>query len=125
MSDPKDPTPPPDVPNLDPEDTVPAFDRVAARARYRALMRGPFMRGVGILTVAVILLAWAFGAASAFAPNVQNLPNHDITVPVSACVSCHNRALPVRPNNAPPMNHWNAPSCGFCHRQGLPVPSGP
>ncbi len=97
----------------------PAWDKEEARARYRKTMRGPFMRGVGVLTVVVILLAWAWGGAAAFAPNVENLPNHDFTVLPKQCIACHTAHLPG--SAAPPMPHWSAPSCGFCHRQSFPA----
>lgn len=102
----------------------PAFDREAARARYRKLMRGPFMRGAGIFTVVVILLSWAWGAAAAFAPSVEHLPNHDYTVRPQQCVFCHTQSAATLPAGAavpPRMPHWQAPSCGFCHRQSFPA----
>jgi hypothetical protein len=95
-----------------PDDAVP-FDIEAARARYRRQMRGRPMRILGLFTVAIILLSWAFAAAAAFAPDVERLPDHDITVSRNACLSCH--AEPA--GTAPPMNHPSTPTCGFCHLQ--------
>ncbi len=100
--------------------TPPAFDKEAARRRYRATMRGPFMRTMNVTLALIILVAWGFGVAAVFAPDVENLPGHDITVPPSRCVTCHTEGT----NNAPPMPHVAFPSCGFCHRQGaMPAPS--
>ncbi|MBA3944926.1 MAG: hypothetical protein H0X37_10250 [Herpetosiphonaceae bacterium] len=110
--------------NEEPPGERPTFDREAARARYRKMMRGPFMRGVGIFTVVVILLSWAWGAAAAFAPNVEHLPNHDYSVRPARCIACHtqpaNAPRPAGVALPPRMPHWSAPSCGFCHRQSLP-----
>lgn len=105
------PTPP------DPE-AQPAWDREAARARYRKLMRSWPMRLMYLLLALTILFAWGWGIAAAVAPSVERLPGHDITVPTQACVTCHTTQAAV--NNAPIMNHPTAPTCGFCHRQGLP-----
>ena len=94
----------------------PAFDKEAARRRYRAMMRGRFMRSMYLLLALVILTAWGLGIAAAFAKDVERLPNHDITVPPSRCVACHTQ----RTDRAPAMPHMAFPSCGFCHRQGPP-----
>lgn len=114
---------PEDEPQLPDEPQAPAWDREAARARYRKMMRGPFMRGVGIITVVAILLSWAWGAAAAFAPNVEHLPNHDFGVPTQQCIVCHTRQLPNQQAEVPRMPHPAAPSCGFCHRQSFPSPA--
>ena len=79
-------------------------------------MRGRPMRALVVFTLAVILLSWAFGVAAAIAPDVERLPGHDIGVARERCIACHVRQI----EGAPPMNHPSAPSCGFCHRQGLP-----
>ncbi|GAC1548021.1 MAG: hypothetical protein NVS4B8_15090 [Herpetosiphon sp.] len=102
----------------------PPFDREAARARYRKMMRGPFMRGVGVVTVIVILLSWLYGAAAALAPNVEHLPQHQFGVSTAQCIMCHTTgaqapAVPGVPH-PPVMRHPSAPSCGFCHRQSFP-----
>ena|GEM_PF-2043623 len=97
-------------------DPRPAFDKEAARARYRRTMRSRPMKALGIFTILVILVSWAFGIAAAVAPDVERLPGHDITVGRDACISCH--AQPI--DNAPAMNHPSTPTCGFCHLQGLP-----
>lgn len=76
------------------------------------------MRSMYILLVLVILFAWAWGAAAAIGPDVETLPDHDITVQTQQCIACH--AENASATNAPPMNHPAAPTCGFCHRQGLP-----
>ncbi|MFN8504910.1 hypothetical protein [Kouleothrix sp.] len=101
-----------DLPRPEP----PAFDKEAARRRYRATMRGPFMRRMNIALVLIILVAWGFGVAAALARDVEALPGHDVTVQPSRCVACHAAGT----NNAPPMPHLAFPSCGFCHRQGPP-----
>ena len=103
-----------------PEEGPPPFDKAAARARYRALMRSAPMRLMFAVTALVILTTWALGIAAAYAPEVKALPGHDISVPVAACKDCHNKGLPT----APPFNHSYAPSCGFCHQQG-PPPGAP
>lgn len=103
-----------------PAEGPPPFDKAAARARYRALMRSAPMRLMFAVTALVILTTWALGIAAAYAPEVKALPGHDISVPVAACKDCHNQGLPT----APPFNHSYAPSCGFCHQQG-PPPSPP
>lgn len=100
------------------ESEPPAWDREAARARYRKLMRSWPMRLSYLLLALTILFAWGWGIAAAVAPDVENLPGHDITVPTAQCIDCHTTAAAA--NNAPPMNHPSAPSCGFCHRQSLP-----
>ena len=107
---------PPESETPIPDDAPPAFDKTAARARYRALMRSKPMRFMYALTTVVILATWILGIAAAYAPEVKNLPNHDITVAVAACKDCHNKGI----NAAPAFNHSYAPSCGFCHQQGLP-----
>jgi hypothetical protein len=94
----------------------PAFDKAAARQRYRATMRGPFMRRMNIMLVLIILLAWGFGVAAVFARDVEALPGHDLSVVPSRCVACHAAAAA----NTPAMPHPAFPSCGFCHRQGPP-----
>lgn len=99
----------------------PAWDREAARARYRKLMRSWPMRLTYVLLALTILFAWGWGIAAAVAPDVENLPGHDITVPTQQCIDCHTEAA----SGAPPMNHPAAPSCGFCHRQGLPAARQP
>jgi hypothetical protein len=95
----------------------PVFDKEAARRRYRATMRGPFMRSMYLLLALIILAAWGFGIAAAFAKDVERLPNHEITVPPSRCIVCHTQ----RTDNAPAIPHLTLPSCGFCHRQGPPA----
>ena len=96
-----------------PDDTnSPAFDKEAARRRYRATMRGPFMRSMNIMLAIILLIAWGLGIASVFAKDVEHLPGHDFAVPPSRCVACHTQ------QDAPPMPHIALPSCGFCHRQG-------
>ncbi|HEX9369514.1 MAG TPA: hypothetical protein VF897_00850 [Roseiflexaceae bacterium] len=94
----------------------PAFDKEAARRRYRAQMRGPFMRSMYVLLALVVLAAWGLGIASVWAKDVERLPDHDLGVPPSRCVTCHAE----RRDDAPAMPHVAFPSCGFCHRQGLP-----
>ncbi|HEU5103052.1 MAG TPA: hypothetical protein VFU22_28715 [Roseiflexaceae bacterium] len=110
-----------DQPRSDNSDSLelpaaPAFDKEAARRRYRATMRGPYMRSMYVLLALVILAAWGLGIGAAFARDVERLPNHDLTVPPSRCVTCH--AQPS--SGAPIMPHVTFPSCGFCHRQGPP-----
>lgn len=112
-----------DLPPTQPDpDAPPAWDREAARARYRKLMRSWPMRLMYLLLALTILFAWAWGLAAAIAPDVETLPGHEITVPTNACVTCH--AINPAANNAPPMNHPVAPTCGFCHRLGLPSGTG-
>jgi hypothetical protein len=102
-------------PNSPPDDAnPPAFDKEAARRRYRATMRGPFMRSMIIMLAIIMLIAWGLGIASVFAKDVERLPGHDFAVPPSRCVACHTQQL----EDAPPMPHIAFPSCGFCHRQG-------
>lgn len=109
----------PDLPPSQPTpDEPPAFDREAARARYRKLMRSWPMRLAYIVLVLTILFAWAWGIAAAVAPDVEHLPHHDLSVPPQTCINCH--TVNASANNAPRMNHPAAPSCGFCHRQSLP-----
>lgn len=104
-------------PELDDAESAPAaFDKTAARARYRALMRSAPMRFLFALTALVIVVTWIFGIGAAFAPDVKALPDHDITVAVAACKTCHTQTI----NNAPAFNHAFAPTCGFCHQQGPP-----
>ncbi|MBS1965429.1 MAG: hypothetical protein JST60_06365, partial [Chloroflexi bacterium SZAS-1] len=67
----------------------PAFDKEAARRRYRATMRGPFMRTMNILLALIILAAWGFGIAAVFARDIEKLPDHGITVSPSRCITCH------------------------------------
>jgi len=102
----------PDQPSDEP--AAPAFDKEAARRRYRATMRGPFMRSMNIILAIVLLIAWGLGIASVFAKDVERLPGHGFAVPPSRCVACHTQQL----EGAPPMPHIAFPSCGFCHRQG-------
>ncbi len=112
----------PDVDNAGaPEDdqaTVqePAWDIEAARARYRRQMRSRPMRFLGLFTVVIILLSWAFAVGAAYGPDVDRLPGHDITVRREACIGCHARASA----DVPAMSHPSAPTCGFCHLQGVP-----
>ena len=101
----------------EPDHTPPAFDKEAARKRYRAMMRSRPMRLMYAITGLVLLATWVLAFGSAFAPNVETLPGHDITVGVAQCRNCHNTGL----NNAPTYNHAFAPTCGFCHRQSLPA----
>src|SRR3712207_5505511 len=108
-----------DAPSTQPTpDEPPQFDIEAARVRYRRLMRSWPMRMMYIILILVILFSWAFALAAAFAPDIQALPGHDVSVPVQKCFACHTEGASA--NNAPPMNHPSAPTCGFCHRQGLP-----
>jgi hypothetical protein len=93
------------------------FDKEAARARYRKLMRGPFMRAVFALLLITILLSWGLGIAAVYAKSVEQLPGHDLTVAPKTCVACHRSGAA----NIPPLPHPAAPSCGFCHRQSLPL----
>jgi hypothetical protein len=58
---------------------APAFDKEAARRRYRATMRGPFMRSLYVLLALVILAAWALGIGAVFARDVERLPGHDLS----------------------------------------------
>lgn len=107
---PRTPDPAPDAP------PAPAFDKEAARARYRATMRGPLMRTLMIILVLVILAAWGLGVAAAVAPDVERLPGHDLSVLPRQCIACH-----TQPGaSAPPMPHMAFPTCGFCHRQSPP-----
>jgi hypothetical protein len=115
------PTEPLDSEIVDP-DAPPPFDREAARARYKKFMRSWPMRLMYLVLVLTIAFAWGWAGAAAFAPSVETLPGHDITVPTQSCVSCHTDGAVA--NNAPPMNHLAAPSCGFCHRQGPPPQTG-
>ena len=94
----------------------PAFDKEAARRRYRAMMRGPFMRSMYVLLALVILAAWGLGIGAALARDVEHRPNHDLSVPPSRCVACHTQPA----TRAPQMPHIAFPSCGFCHRQSPP-----
>jgi hypothetical protein len=106
-------------------DTPPTFDREAARARYRAFMRGRLMRSMYLLLGVVLLASWALGIASIFAADVERLPGHDFTVPPARCVACH-APLAGRVEGsagAPVMTHVAVPSCGFCHRQSPPTQS--
>ena len=103
----------PPAPDQAPAESPPAFDKEAARQRYRATMRGPFMRSMNTLLVLTLLIAWSFGIAAVFARDVEGLAGHDLSVPPSRCVACHAQAG----TSAPPMPHFAFPSCGFCHRQ--------
>jgi hypothetical protein len=88
------------------------FDRTAARARYRALMRGRLMRSMYVVLAIVLLAAWGLGIASIVAKDVERLPGHDLGVGPTRCITCH-----TQPGGAPAMPHVAFPSCGFCHRQ--------
>ncbi len=80
------------------------------------------MRMMYLLLALTILFAWAWGIAAAVGPDVETLPGHDVTVPTQQCLSCHagsGEASGAKPG-VPPMNHPAAPTCGFCHQQGLP-----
>ena len=99
-----------------PPEPTPAFDIEAARARYRRMMRGRSMRALGVVTIVVFILSWAFAIAAAYAPDVDRLPGHDISVTRDRCIACHVRAI----DGAPPMPHPVTPTCGFCHVQGMP-----
>ena len=112
-----EPRPDPSTPESPP--APPAFAKEAARQRYRAMMRSPLMRALYALLALVILAAWGLGIAAAFADDIERLPGHDLTVPPRACVACHTGER----SGAPPMPHIAFPSCGFCHRQGLPTPT--
>ena len=94
----------------------PDFDKQAARQRYRATMRSPFMRSLYFLLILVILAAWGIGIAAALAPDVERLPGHDLTVPPRQCVACHTQGI----GGAPAIPHMSLPTCGFCHRQSAP-----
>jgi hypothetical protein len=100
------------------EPEAPAFDKEAARQRYRATMRGPLMRLLFGLLALVILVSWGLGVAAAIAPDVERLPGHDLTVAPRQCVACHSQRL----DGAPAMPHLAFPTCGFCHRQSPPTP---
>lgn len=117
-------TPPTEPTNGEPidPDAPPPFDIEAARVRYRKMMRSWPMRLMYLVLILVILFAWGWAGAAAFAPSVERLPGHDITVPTRACISCHTDGAVA--NKAPPMNHPAAPSCGFCHRQSAPARTG-
>src|SRR6266542_1704507 len=52
------------------EPPAPVFDKEAARRRYRATMRGPFMRSMNIILVIILLTAWGFGIAAVCATDV-------------------------------------------------------
>ena len=92
---PQAPQPAPDEP--------PEFDIVAARARYRKLMRSWPMRLMYLLLALTILFAWAWGAAAAIAPDVETLPGHDITVQTQQCIACHTTGASA--SNAPGSPH--------------------
>jgi hypothetical protein len=96
----------------------PAFDKGAARRRYRATMRSPRMRLLYALLALVILASWGFGIAAAFATDVERLPGHDLSVPPRQCLACHTQRL----DGAPVLPHIAFPTCGFCHRQSPPAP---
>ena len=113
MKDQSRPDGPPEYGAADP----PAFDKEAARRRYRATMRGPYMRTMYVLLGLVILAAWGLGIGAALARDVERLPNHDLSVPPSRCVACHTQT----DTRAPQMPHIVFPSCGFCHRQSPPA----
>jgi hypothetical protein len=109
--------PPQDDSDSSAQAAAPAFDKEAARRRYRATMRGPYMRSMYVLLALIILAAWGVGIGAALARDVERLPNHDLTVPPSHCVACHSQPS----SSAPVMPHVAFPSCGFCHRQGPPA----
>jgi hypothetical protein len=96
----------------------PAFDKEAARRRYRATMRSPQMRLLYALLALVILVSWGFGLAALFATDVERLPNHEFGVLPRQCLTCHTQRL----DDAPAMPHIAFPTCGFCHRQSPPTP---
>ena len=102
--------------NPEPE-APPVFDKNAARQRYRATMRGPFMRSMYVLLALIILAAWGFGIAAAVATDVETLPGHDLSVLPRQCVVCHSQQI----GGAPPLSHPAFPTCGFCHRQSPPA----
>lgn len=81
-------------------------------------MRSWPMRILYALLALVILFAWAWSIAAAFGADVERLPGHDLSVPVARCVACH--TAPAATDGAPRLRHPITPSCGFCHRQGLP-----
>jgi hypothetical protein len=104
----------------DPQTTDrPAFDKEAARQRYRATMRGPRMRALYALLALVILVSWGFGVAAVLATDVERLPGHDLSVPPRRCLACHTEQL----GGAPAIPHVAFPTCGFCHRQSPPTPT--
>ncbi|MBM7843183.1 hypothetical protein [Herpetosiphon giganteus] len=108
-----------DAPEMLPDeqpDAAPVFDKEAARARYRAMMRSWPMRLMFAMTGLVIVATWVFAFGAAYGPDVKELPGHDVTVAVAECKTCHNAGLPT----APSFNHSFAPTCGFCHVQGMP-----
>ena len=105
-----------ETPTPEAEEGPPPFDKEAARARYRALMRSWPMRLMFFMTGVVIVLTWVLAFGAAYGPEVEDLPGHDLTVAAAACKNCHNAGL----NGAPSFNHSFAPTCGFCHKQGLP-----
>ncbi|GIV97285.1 MAG: hypothetical protein KatS3mg057_1942 [Herpetosiphonaceae bacterium] len=113
-------TEPSEQPHQPDEHEPPEFDIEAARARYRRTMRGPLVRMLFALTFLVLLCSWIFAGVAAWASDVEGLPDHDLTVGKPLCVDCHTRQL----NDAPAFNHRFAPTCGFCHRQSLPQPTG-
>jgi hypothetical protein len=95
-----------------------AFDKEAARRRYRATMRGPRMRLLYALLALVILASWGFGVAAVFATDVERLPSHDLGVSPRQCRACHIQRL----DGAPTIPHITFPTCGFCHRQSPAAP---
>ncbi len=106
--------------NQQPEELPPetaTFDKEAARARYRALMRSWPMRLMFFTTGLVIVLTWVLAVGAAYGPDVKTLPGHDMSVPIAACKDCHNKGVAV----APKFNHSFAPTCGFCHVQAFPT----
>jgi mono/diheme cytochrome c family protein len=107
-----------DQPRISDPETPPVFDKEAARRRYRATMRGPFMRSMYVLLALIILASWGFGIAAAVAQDVERLPGHDLSVAPRQCVACHNQRI----GGAPALPHPAFPSCGFCHRQSPPAP---
>lgn len=100
---------------------VPPFDKEAARRRYRATMRSPIMRLLYALLGLIIIISWGVGIAAVLAADVEQLPNHSLLVPPRECVGCHTQRL----GNAPAIPHVVFPSCGFCHRQGMPPTATP
>ena len=64
-----------------------------------------------VLIVVFVLIAWAMTAFSVSAKTISNLPDHNLNMPPSECVTCHQ----TKPN-APKMPHVEFPSCGYCHR---------
>ena len=60
-------------PNDASDSAPPPFDKQAARQRYRATMRGPYMRMMFVLLALIILTAWGLGIGAVFAGDVERL----------------------------------------------------